>query len=247
MAIHDTVSCANRRDFLRLAGGSAVLLATMPFAAFAAGPPAKIATIGSGHIGSTLGSLWVKAGHEVMFSSRHPEELKALVDGLGAAAHAGTVEQAVAFGQVVLLAVPYSAMPQIGHDFAAQLATKALVLDASNPMVARDGEIATKAREMGAGLYSAQLFPGARLVRAFNAINYMKLAEDAQRQGERVAMPMAGDDAGALALASELVREIDLEPVVIGGLAAGKNLIPGTPLAGEHTADEVRKIAATLN
>jgi predicted dinucleotide-binding enzyme len=58
---------------------------------------------------------------------------------------------------------------------------------------------------------------------------------------------MAGDDAAAIALASRLVRDAGFEPVVVGGLAMGKYLIPGTPLAGEHTPEEIRKIAATLS
>jgi predicted dinucleotide-binding enzyme len=58
---------------------------------------------------------------------------------------------------------------------------------------------------------------------------------------------MAGDDASAVAVASRLVREIGFEPVMIGPLAMGKHLIPGTPLAGEHTPEQIRQIAATLN
>jgi len=236
----------SRRNFLR----SAALLAALPLVARAAHPPGgvqlKIATIGAGRIGGTLGSLWVKAGHPVMFSSRHPEELKGLVEGLGPLAHAGTVEEAIAFGDVVLLAVPYRAMPQIGKDFARPLATKVLVLDATNPFPGRDGEIATWARGKGAALASAELLPGVRLVRAFNAIGAGRLPEFSQRPGERTGMPMAGDDANAIAVASLLVREIGLEPVLIGPLAMGRHLIPGSPLAGERTPDEIRKIAATL-
>ncbi|MFI4987628.1 MAG: NADPH-dependent F420 reductase [Alphaproteobacteria bacterium] len=246
MAKRDVVDDA-RREFLRIAGSSAALLAAMPLAAFAADAPLKIATIGSGHIGSALGSWWVKAGHPVTFSSRHPEELKGLVDGLGPLAHAGTVAEAVAFADVVLLAVPYSALPQIGQDFAGPLAAKVLVLDASNPIPGRDGEMATRAREKGAGLATLEMFPGAHLVRAFNAIGAGRLPEDAKRQGERIGVPMAGDDANALAVASSLVREIGLEPVVIGPLASGRYLIPGTPLAGEHTAEQIRQIVATLH
>ena len=85
------------------------------------------------------------------------------------------------------------------------------------------------------------------LDRGFNAINYMKLTEDANRQGDRIGVPLAGDDQKALALASSLVREIGFEPVVVGPLAMGKYLIPGTPLAGEHTAAQIREIAATLH
>ena len=62
----------------------------------------------------------------------------------------------------------------------------------------------------------------------------------------RMAMPMAGDDAEAVQVVSELVREVGYEPVLIGPLAMGRHLMPGTPLAGEHTPDEIRKIAAAL-
>src|SRR5262249_25954260 len=117
----------DRRDFLRMAASSVALLpvAALPLAAFAqpaGGAPLKIAMVGSGKEGGTLGTAFVKAGHQVMFSSRHPEQLKDLVDGLGPLAKAGTVEQAIAFGDVVAIVVPYSAMEQIGKDHAAALA-----------------------------------------------------------------------------------------------------------------------------
>ena len=72
------------------------------------------------------------------------------------------------------------------------------------------------------------------------------MAEAAQRQGERIGMPMAGDDAAAIALASRLVREVGYEPVLVGPLAMGKYLMPGTPLAGENTPEKIRQIAASL-
>jgi predicted dinucleotide-binding enzyme len=240
---------SSRRSFFHFAGAAALLALgpLRPLAAARRKPvPLNIGTIGSGHIGGTLGGLWVRAGHPVMFSSRHPQELKGLIEGLGPLAQAGTVQEAIAFGDAVLLAVPYGALPQLGKDYAAALAAKRLVLDACNPFPARDGEIATWAREKGAGLATAQLLPGARLVRAFNAIGYARLADAGRRQGERVGMPIAGDDREALALAAQLVREIGFEPVVIGSLAMGRYLLPGTPLAGEHTAEEIRRIAATL-
>ncbi|HXZ97717.1 MAG TPA: NADPH-dependent F420 reductase [Burkholderiales bacterium] len=247
MATSDAVKCS-RRDFFCIVGSGALLLVTSQLRAWAApnSAPLKIATIGAGHIGGTLGTLWIQAGHPVIFSSRHPDELKSLVDGLGPLAHSGTVQEAIAFGDVVLLAVPYRAMPEIGKDYGDALATKVLVFDATNPILARDGEIAPWALERGAGLASAELLPRVRLVRAFNAINYKKLPEAAHHQGERVGMPMAGNDANALAVASSLVREIGFEPVVIGPLAMGKYLIPGTPLTGEHTAEQIRQIVATL-
>jgi predicted dinucleotide-binding enzyme len=241
----------NRRGFLRIAGVAAATLAfdSLPFAARAAGDATgkmKIGIIGSGRIGGTLGGLWVNVGHEVMFSSLDLDHDKALAARLGPNARAGTPREAAAFGDVLLMAVPYGALPQLGRDLAELIKGK-VVLDACNPFPARDGEIATWAREKGAGLASAELLPGARLVRAFNAINYAKLPEAARRQGERTGMPMAGDDANAVAVASRLVREIGFEPVTIGPLAMGKYLIPGTPLAGEHTPAQIRQIAASLN
>jgi predicted dinucleotide-binding enzyme len=240
----------NRRRFLLATSAAAAnfALGGLPFAARAAGETSvnvKIGVIGSGRIGGTIGGLWVKTGHEVMFSSLDLEHDKALAASLGAGGRAGNAKQAAAFGEVLLFAVPYSALPQLGRDLADAIKGK-VVLDACNPIPGRDGEIANWAREKGAGLASAELLPGARIVRAFNAINYARLPEAAQRQGERTAIPMAGDDASAVAVASSLVREIGFEPVVIGPLAMGKYLIPGTPLAGEHTPDQIRQIAATL-
>ena len=59
-------------------------------------------------------------------------------------------------------------------------------------------------------------------------------------------MPLAAEDAEAIAVASTLIRDIGYEPVPIGGLAMGKHLMPGTPLSGEHSPAEIRRIAATL-
>src|SRR5450631_3832606 len=88
-----------RRGFL-FASAGALVAGSLPLPAFAQGAAGKlkIGVIGSGRIGGTIGGLWVKAGHSVLFSSRHPEELKDLVTGLGALAQAGTVEQAIGFG-----------------------------------------------------------------------------------------------------------------------------------------------------
>lgn len=143
------------------------------------------------------------------------------------------------------MAVPYGALRQLGRDLADVLKGKP-VLDACNPFPQRDGEIANWAREKGAGLASAELLPGARIVRAFNAIGYSRLPALAERKGGATGMPMAGDDAAAIALASRLVRDAGLEPVVVGPLAVGRHLVPGTPLAGEHAPEEIRRIAATL-
>jgi predicted dinucleotide-binding enzyme len=94
---------------------------------------------------------------------------------------------------------------------------------------------------------TAKLLPGAHIVRAFNAIGSRSLAELAHRPGEPVGVPIAGDEPKAIAVAQSLLREIGFEPVLVGGLAMGRHLVPGTPLGGEHTAAEIRLIAGSLH
>src|SRR5579863_855274 len=162
---------ASRRTFMDiLAGGIALASLSAPTGACAQTSglsSMKIATIGAGREGGALGSLYAKLGHPVMFSSRHPEELKDLVAAAGPTARAGTTAEAVAFGDVIFLVVPYTAVEQIGKDFGAALAAKPLVLDVSNPIPGRDGQdIANRvAREGGPGLVTAKLLKSARVVR----------------------------------------------------------------------------------
>lgn len=206
----------------------------------------KIATIGAGNIGSTLGTLWIKSGHPVLFSSRHPEELKSLTDSLGPLARAGTVNDALTFGDVVLMAVPYGAYPQIAKDYGKEFVGK-IVIDAGNAVIARDGEIAKPARENGVGLTSAKLFPGARIVRAFNILGSGRVASLSNRPEGRIAIPMAGDDQEALKVASALVRDAGFDPVILGSLQRSKIFEQGGPLYGaQMSAQEMREKLKTI-
>jgi len=209
---------------------SAVLLAILALPALAQTAPAgplKIGIIGTGEIGGTLARLWVQAGHQVLISSRHPDRLRGLAQELGPQARVGTPREAALFGEVVLLSVPYAAEPQIGRDLRSELAGK-IVLDTGNPYPQRDGQMAVDARRAGTGVASAEFLPGVRLVRAFNAINSGDLAGEAHRKGERYAIPLAGDDASALALAQRLVRDAGFDPVVVGPLARAREFDVGT-------------------
>src|SRR2546423_13713203 len=117
---HVTVD-RGRRALLGAAGAlilQGVLQTTTASGQTASGPKMKIGVIGAGHIGGTIGGLWTKAGHPVFFSSRHPEALQDLVARLCRLAQAGTVDQAIAFGDVVFIPVPYSAPPHDGRDYA---------------------------------------------------------------------------------------------------------------------------------
>src|ERR1041385_186553 len=109
-AMADSILNLNRRNLLK-GGAIAVLAFAVPRLASAqANAKMKIGVIGSGKIGGTIGGLWVKAGYPVLFSSRHPEELKAMVEGMGPLAKAGSVGDALDFADVVLVAVPYKAI-----------------------------------------------------------------------------------------------------------------------------------------
>jgi predicted dinucleotide-binding enzyme len=245
---HSDRARPDRRAVLRAGafGGLALAAATAFRGASAQTPPLKIGVIGSGHIGSAIGTLWVKAGHPVMFSSRHPEELAPLVQGLGELAKAGTVAQAIAFGDVVFIAVPYGAYPQIGKDYGSALAGK-VVLDAGNAVAARDGEITTEAKEEGIGVTSAKYLPGAKIVRAFNSMPVRYFVSESNRPGDRMAIPLAGDDKDALAVASTLVHDAGFDPVVIGPLARARDFQQGAPLYGlQLTAAEMRQKAEAL-
>jgi predicted dinucleotide-binding enzyme len=247
-------SVSNRRHhaFYHIVGLAALVLAlgTLPRTvlaqAAAGGSAIKIGIIGSGNLGGAVGALWVKSGHPVLFSSRHPEELKKLVDSLGPLARAGTVREALTFGEVVFVAVPYGAYPQLGKDYAREFAGK-IVLDAGNAVPARDGEIVKEAREKGIGITSAKYLPGARIVRAFNTLNYRKLASLSNRPEGRIGIPMAGDDKEALAVASALVRDAGFDPVIIGPLERAKDFAQGAPLYGQEiTAKEMQERAKML-
>lgn len=231
-----------RRDLLK-AAGAAALLSVLPVA-FGQSKKPKIGVIGSGNVGSAIGRSWARAGYDVMFSSRNLDSDKKLAAEVGAHASAGTPKDAAAFGEVLLFAVPYGALPDLGKSLGDTLKGK-VVLDACNPFPQRDGDIANQAREKGAGFVSAQLLPGARIVRAFNAIGAARMGKAYEEPG-RIGMPIASDDKQAIEVASKLIRDLGYEPVLVGGLAMGQYLMPGTQLAGEHTPDEIRKIAKTL-
>jgi len=196
---------------------------------------ARIGIIGSGHIGGTIGGLWIKKGHQVAFSSRHPDELKPMVAELGSLARAGTVEEAIAFGDILFIAVPYSAVPQIGKDYSAAMKGK-VMLDACNAVSTRDGAVAEEVEQNGIGVTTQKYFPGVRIVRAFNTMSYMIFAREANRPDPKLAIPIAGDDPQAVQIAAGLVRDAGFDPVVVGKLADARRFQRGQPGYGQSVS-----------
>ena len=191
--------------------------------------PMRIGIIGSGRQGGALGLQWAKAGHEVFFSSRNPGNLKDLVAKAGPKARAGTPAEAAKFGDVILIAVPYGELPNVGRDNAAFMKGK-IVIDVGNPRVDRDGPMAAEALKKGTGIASAEYLPGARLVRALNALSFVQVEREAHRAGEKLGIPVAGDDKQDVDTVVRLVIDAGFEPVVVGGLARAREFDAGTPV-----------------
>ncbi|MEM1422054.1 MAG: NAD(P)-binding domain-containing protein [Pseudomonadota bacterium] len=196
----------------------------------------RIGIVGSGAIGGPLGRLWAQAGHDVMFSSRHPDQLRTLVTAAGSKARAGSANEAMDFGQIVLEAVPFAASLDLPAD---RLAGKALI-SASNYYPQRAGEIDLGGMSQSEAL--AQRLPGVTVVKAFN----MMFAEEmkARANGEiedPLAIFCAGGSADAKTTTASLIEAAKFAPVDAGPLAAGWIFESGGPLyAKRMSANEAK-------
>jgi 8-hydroxy-5-deazaflavin:NADPH oxidoreductase len=181
----------------------------------------RIGIIGAGHIGGTLAKRFVDVGHEVAVSnSRGPETLASLVDALGERAQASTTADAVRFGDVVVVAIPMGRYREVPTD----AVTGEVVIDANNYYPQRDGhfEELDSDRTTSSELLQAHL-PGAHVVKAFNAIQWMRLRDDGRPAAdpERLAIPLSGDDEEAKRTVAELIDQLGFDPVDAGTLAEG--------------------------
>lgn len=201
----------------------------------------RIGIIGAGNIGSALARVWVAAGHEVMLSySRDDRRLRDLAEELGPSASAGSPADAASFGEVTVLSVPW---PQVDDAMVASgaaagaLAGRVLV-DTCNPFSSPGGPLALPPGARSAAAELQRLAGGARLVKAFNTLYYVTLAE---KGGSQLALPVSGDDPQAKVLVAELVRDAGYEPVDIGSLGGAARQEPGGLVYGEELiADQVR-------
>ncbi|RFD21162.1 oxidoreductase [Komagataeibacter melaceti] len=205
--------------------------------------PLRIGMIGSGHVGGTLGGLWIRAGHQVMFSALDLREAQERAGGFSSPlALAGSTREAAQSGDVVVLAVPYGALPQLGHAIGPLLGNRPLI-DATNPYPWRDGRIGRQAQRDGAGVTTQALFPGAALVRAFNSEDMTTLAAQSNRPPPRMALPMAGNVTQALYATGWLIHDAGFDPVMAGPLSRANLFQPGGPaFEARMTADELRAV-----
>ena len=203
----------------------------------------KIGVVGAGRIGGLIGTLWSRAGHEVLFSSRHPESLAGLVEAAGNSARSGTPDEAISFGDGILLSIPFGELPEFGRTKREALLQK-IVLETGNPNLKRDGAIANSVLQSGrgTGVFLREWFSGVPIVRAFNTVWDPVLAKEAHRAGPRVGIPLASDDEDALRIASDLVVDAGFDPVVVGALDRAREFDVGTAVYDTGmSGPEVRK------
>jgi 8-hydroxy-5-deazaflavin:NADPH oxidoreductase len=193
----------------------------------------KIAVLGAGRVGSTIGRLWHAAGHDVTFAAEHDTRPRALAAELGKRAHAASVADAVATAEVVLVAVPGAAVTE--------------VLQAAGPV---DGRIVVDAansfgRQQQSMRSLADAFPRARWVRAFNSLGADVMAKDNRRQPPWVLF-LSGDEKGKPVVAG-LIRDAGFDPVDLGGIDDSWLQDPGSSLwVNTMTHDEATALVARI-
>lgn len=175
----------------------------------------KIAIVGPGKLGSTLGRLWVGKGHDVTVTfSRDPAKLAAIASEIGA--RSAPVKEAVAGADVVVLTTKWAAVA----DALAQAGSFSgkVVLDCTNTMSPRttaDG----KPELRSCAEVLAEMAPGAKIVKTFNQAFQQILAADSRLfDGQKPTMFHCGDDAAAKQVAAQLIEETDFEAVDAGPL-----------------------------
>ncbi|WFE95232.1 NAD(P)-binding domain-containing protein [Micromonospora sp. WMMD987] len=200
----------------------------------------KIGIIGSGHIGGTLTRRLRSLGHDVtVTNSRGPDSLTDLAQETGAVA--GTLEQAVQDAELVVVAVPLLVVPELP----APLFDGKIVVDADNYYPQRDGDIAELLdRSLTSSRWTADHLKGARVVKTFNNIQAAHLMDRGRPAGagDRIALPVAGDDAEAKQLVMQLVDALGFDPVDAGTLDESWRQQPDTPVYGtDRDAEGVRQ------
>jgi predicted dinucleotide-binding enzyme len=194
----------------------------------------RIGVIGAGRIGGGAARLLARAGHEPMLSySRDADKLRAQAEEIGA--QAGTPAEAAAFGEVVILAVPWPAI----DDAVAQAGSLdgKIVIDTTNPFGAGGWEV-TEGRTTTQ--LNQERLAGAKVVKSFNTLTAAFQQEAAGRMGEqRVAMFLAGDDAEAKRVVARLIDDAGFDPVD-AGTAAQSGILEAPRRDGAVYGEEYR-------
>jgi predicted dinucleotide-binding enzyme/3-methyladenine DNA glycosylase Tag len=198
----------------------------------------KIAVLGAGAVGSTVGRLWHAAGHDVTFAARHATRPRALAAELGERAHAASAADAAASAEVVLVAVP--ALAVTGALQAAGPLDGRIVIDAANSL-----ERGVFGQQQLSLRSLADAFPRARWARAFNSLNVNVMADDNHREPPWVLF-LSGDEEAKPAVA-QLIGDAGFDPVDLGGIDDSQLQDPGSALwTYTLTRDEATALVARI-
>ena len=192
----------------------------------------KVAILGAGHVGRVIARLAADAGYRVEVATTHdPEEISLTLEVMAPGANARKPADAVADADLVVLAIPL-------HRFAGldpALFEGKVVIDMMNYWPEVNGTLAQFERgHAGSSQLVASRLGGARVVKTLNHLGYHQLDEEAAPPGDpgRRALGIAGDDPAAVELVRAFVDRIGFDPVLVGGLAAGRRLQPDGPVFG---------------
>jgi predicted dinucleotide-binding enzyme/3-methyladenine DNA glycosylase Tag len=198
----------------------------------------KIAVLGVGAVGSTVGRLWHAAGHDVTFAARHATRPRALAAELGERAHAASVAGAAAGAEAVLVAVPALAVTDALQ--AAGPLDGRIMIDAANSL-----ERGVFGRQQLSLRSLADAFPRARWARAFNSLNVNVMADDNHREPPWVLF-LSGDEQ-AKPVVTQLIRDAGFDPVDLGGIDDSQLQDPGSALwTLALTRDEATALVARI-
>lgn len=192
----------------------------------------KIGILGSGRMGSHLGTMFARVGHQVTFSySRSQQKMTGLAAAAGKGARAGTPADAVLDADLVLLAVHWLQVPDVLSQ-AGSLKGK-IVMSCCNPLNAEDTELVIGHTMSGAETL-AQMMPDAHIVAAFQATPSEVLFDVFAARGEalRPSLIFCGDHATSKAKAAELISQVGFDPVDAGALKVARYLEPFGMLSG---------------
>ena len=183
----------------------------------------KISILGAGNVGGTLGKGWAKKGHEVFFGVRHPsnEKTRNLIEEIGSNASAGTNDEAIAFANIIVLALPWQAVSEV---LTTSDVSSKIIIDATNPLKPDFSDL-----EIGFDISGAEKVAGwakgAKVFKSFNQTGWENMANPVY-EGKATAMLVCGDDEEAKKIVLQLVEDIGFEAIDAGKLEVARLIEP---------------------
>lgn len=185
----------------------------------------KLAIIGSGNIGKSIGTWASKVGYDVTFSSRNPQHAQEAAKAAGNKASSASISDAVDQADMVLLAVPYGAVKEVLTGLGSKLKGKVLI-DATNALTADYSSLALGFTTSAAEEIE-KLSPGAKVVKAFNTVFASVFAgQNPEIKGKKISVFYASDDKEAKTEVGDLIGKMGFDAVDAGPLKAARNLEP---------------------